>query len=352
MDKCDVDGMRLHATGLQTFCKLVENEMNNLPCGYSYARGANNSPLLKLIFPNMLRVGRNNTRALDGPVRMPRGPGELMKKVEKAYAVFYKLWNITMVPMLMKMHKWFDGKAMLRVGDIVYFRKRESELSSKWTVGKVTEIVKSKDDVVRRCTVQYQNSSEDNPRYTDRAARSLVKLFNIDDVNWQQEMDLVEKLIEEVDDKKDKAVRAYTMNFMAGLKYRLKAVSDHEPLQREVSVQHRVKAKIVKRKMTKSCGDCCCYAHCRFTEHGQGETGQFDVPVELSKEDSFPGLLDRSWVKDEEYMERMFDDLPLVPDRFVSILHALNTDLSLEVPGVEEDQFSASVDALHDDVHI
>ena len=76
------------------------------------------------------------------------------------------------------------------------------------------------------------------------------------------------------------------------------------------------------------------------------------MPVELFKEDSFPGLLDRSWVKDEEYMVRMFDDLPLVPDRFVSILHALNTDLSLEMPGVEEDQFSASVDVLHDNVHI
>ena len=75
LDKCDVDKMRLHATGLQTFCKLIENEMNNLPCGYSYTRDADNSPLLKMIFPNMLRVGRNNSRALDGPVRMPSGPG-------------------------------------------------------------------------------------------------------------------------------------------------------------------------------------------------------------------------------------------------------------------------------------
>ena len=162
----------------------------------------------------------------------------------------------------------------------------------------------------------------------------------VDDVNWQQEMDLVEKLIEEVDDKKNETVRVYTMNFMAGLKYRLKAVSDQEPLQREVSVQHRVKARIVKRKMTRSCEDCCCYAHCRFTEHDQSETDQFDVPIELSKEDSFPGLLDRSWEKDEEYMGRMFDDLPLIPDRFVSLLHALNTDLSLEVPGAEGDQMN------------
>merc|ERR1711867_78999 len=125
------DGQRLHATGLQTFCKLVENE-------------------------------RNNSRALGGPVRMPDGPGELMKKVEDTYKVFYELWNVTMVPRLMRMHKWFDGKAQIKVGDIVYFRKVESELSSKWTVGKVTDVVRGKDEIVRRATVQYQNSNEVN----------------------------------------------------------------------------------------------------------------------------------------------------------------------------------------------
>ena len=61
-----------------------------------------------------------------------------------------------MVPMLMKMHKWFDGKSQLMVGDIVYFRKVENKLSSKWTVGKITAAVKGRDDVVHRATVQYQ----------------------------------------------------------------------------------------------------------------------------------------------------------------------------------------------------
>ena len=202
LDKCDLSKLRLHATGLQTLCKLVENDMNNLPMGFSYARDANNSPLLKLIFPNMLRIGRMNSRSLDGPIKLPSGPQDLMEKVEKAYTVFYKLWNITMVPRLMRMHKWFDGKAQLKVGDIIYFRKVESELSSKWTFGKITEVVKGRDENVRRATVQYQNFNENHSRYTDRAARSLIKLFNIDDKNWQEDMDLVEKLIEETKVKK------------------------------------------------------------------------------------------------------------------------------------------------------
>ena len=52
---------------------------------------------------------------------------------------------------------------------------------------------KGKDGLVRRASVKYQNSSENAPRETDRAARSLIKLFNIDDQSWMDEMAEVEK---------------------------------------------------------------------------------------------------------------------------------------------------------------
>ena len=79
----------------------------------------------------------------------------IAKKVEQANTVFYNLWNVAMIPKLMKMHKWFDGRAE-SAGD-AYFRKIESDLylSSKWTVGKVSDVVK------------------DQPSYTDRAASSV-----------------------------------------------------------------------------------------------------------------------------------------------------------------------------------
>ena len=43
-------------------------------------------------------------------------------------------------------------------------------------------------DVVRRANVQYQNAGEDGPRTTDRAARSLINLFNIVEIEWQCDM--------------------------------------------------------------------------------------------------------------------------------------------------------------------
>ena len=77
----------------------------------------------------------------------------IAKKVDQANIVFYNMWNVAVIPKLMKIRKWFDCKAESE-GD-AYFRKIESDLSSKWTVGKVSDVVK------------------DQPSYTDRAASSV-----------------------------------------------------------------------------------------------------------------------------------------------------------------------------------
>ena len=118
-----------------------------------------------------------------------------MEKIDKAYSAFFSIWNTTMLPKLMKMHKWYKSDEQLVVGDIVYFQKDESVLSSVWTVGRVTDVTIGKDGAVRRVVVQFQNVNENEPRFTDRAARSLVKLFNIQDTTWVDDMNTVEKVV-------------------------------------------------------------------------------------------------------------------------------------------------------------
>ena len=64
----------MHATGVQTLDKLLENDMNCTPFGLSCGRNASNVPLLKLISPNMMRMGRSNSRNPIGPFKLPSGP--------------------------------------------------------------------------------------------------------------------------------------------------------------------------------------------------------------------------------------------------------------------------------------
>ena len=239
------------------------------------------------------------------------------------------------------------------MGDIVYFRKLESELSSKWTVGKITKVEKGRDEVVRRATVQYQNSNEDDLRETDRAARSLIRLFNIDDESWQEDMDLVEKLIEE-----SKVIKKDSEDTRS----RLKAVNNEETVKRKIGVQHKPSARLAKSKFTRPCNACCCLSHCEKNPHND----EHDIEVNLSDLEvpevidvKFEGMLDRSWVCDEtdyevdvtemtfsdhdrflmaDYQTELLDSVPLVQDKFMSLLCSINTDLKQEnVENMQED---------------
>ena len=321
LDKMDIPNMRLHATGLQTVLKLIENDLNNLPLGSSYGRDSDNSPLLKLIFPNMLKMGRLNTRALGGPIRMPVSPGELMEKIEKAYAAFFKIWNTTMIPKLMRIHKWYKSGEQLMVGDIVYFKKDESVFSSEWTLGRVTDVIIGKDGAVRRAIVQFQNASEKEPRFTDRAARSLVKLFNIQDTTWVDDMNTVENMVDALK-KENEESEGELVN-----QVEQEVASSQMKLQRGEGVQYRAVARVARKKMIKPCKTCCCVSHCLVTEHGPKV-----VPVVVNhycyeKEHLFDYMPDRSWQGLEEYEEEMFS-LAYKDNTLMSLICSVNLDLT------------------------
>ena len=122
----------------------------------------------------------------------------MMKKVEDGFYAFFRAWNDVMIPKLIKSPKWFKTSRDLINDDVIYFQKVENELTSDWTMGLVEEVQKGKDGIIRRVTVKYQNSNEDFPRYTNRPVRKIVKLFDISDITWMDDMVEVEKAVKEL----------------------------------------------------------------------------------------------------------------------------------------------------------
>ena len=315
---------------MQTFCKIVENNLNNLPLGYSYGRSDNNSPLLKVICPNILRIGRLNTRVVQGPVRLPKGPSELMMKVEERYKVFYKLWNTTYIPKLIQSSKWFKSGSQLGNGDIVFFKKTEGPLASDWIIGKVVDCIKGKDGVIRRIEIQYQNATEDSPRFTKRGARSVVKLFNLEDTDtWVNDMDEVEKLLKVLEEEDILSLDGSHCNQKKiGAK-----LGRSKPVQ-HVSLALEAKEKIVQKlsyAKTFKCSNCCCSSHCGLTGHNRND-------VRISSSNSwcqcavleFSNLLDGSWSMVEEYVEMLEEDSTnVVQSDLTSLLTAFNMDFDI-----------------------
>ena len=97
----------------------------------------------------------------------------------------------------------------------------------------------------------------------------------------------------------EEIVQKYDMNHVTGLRYRLKAVSDHNHPVRELGVQHRVGAKVVKTKMMKNCKECCCANHCRLTGHDKNDMS-LDNYKDTAMEHKFPAMLDKSWNEFED----------------------------------------------------
>ena len=181
---------RLTATGLQTFLKLVENNYNSLPLGYSYDRSLDNTPLFKIITPNFFKMGRNNQRALEGPVRLPNDGGEMLEKVYETYDAMFKLWANTYVPRLIyRPSKWNKGDDELHIGDLVYFQKSpDKKVSSKWIIGMVEQLPVGRDGKVRKVLIKYQNHGETQPRVTERAIRGLVKIYDVEEYILQEDL--------------------------------------------------------------------------------------------------------------------------------------------------------------------
>ena len=189
-----MDTMRIHSMGLQTMCKMVENTLNNLPYGYTQVRGDTNQSLYKLISPNLLRHGRNNNRAIEGSVRLSADNSKMLKDVEARNAAWFKIFKDSCVPRLVMQQKWFKNEKDLAVGDLVFFRKTDSELGEgDWTVGMVDQVIPSKDKLIRQVIVKYRNKTEDFDRFSKRNSRKLVRLCNVedsglwDDLSWVQQ---------------------------------------------------------------------------------------------------------------------------------------------------------------------
>ena len=305
--KIDIQNSRLTATGLQTMCKLVENKINNIPFGYSFAKDATNTPLLRILTPNMMRIGRLNSRSLDGPVRFPRGPKEIMSKVESLYEAFFKVWNVVMVPRLIPSPKWFKSSEEIKIDDVVYFQKLENDISSDWTLGQVDSVVRGKDGQIRRVTVRYCNITEGVARYTERSVRSLVRLFHVEDDYFTRDLDLAEKLLTSLNEQDDRRVQPLRLHRDNDGNY---SVCDHD---------HKLRSCV-----------CCCPGHCNMSSHSH--TGRVNgvTLAHLVNTDADDKLYmyEKELVKEEDVT--IAAQLTLdADDQMFAMMTALETDFTL-----------------------
>ena len=110
-----------------------------------------------MLVPNMLRIGRINSRALDGPVSLSNDNRKMLGDIQDKYAAWYRIWCDVYVPKLMHQKKGFKNDRDLVQGDLVYYQKKEGKLSGTWVMGMIDQVVRSRDGMIRRVVVKYRN---------------------------------------------------------------------------------------------------------------------------------------------------------------------------------------------------
>ena len=150
---------------------------------------------LDIITPNRLKMGRNNERNPTGPVRFV-SPSQIIKDNEKFFDAWFENWLVSHVPRLLQQNKWFTSNEPMKKGDIVLFLKQDSKLLSEYQYGIVVDVELSRDGEVRKASVKYKNANERVFRETRRAARTLVVIHHVDELDIVTELNSIGSFIE------------------------------------------------------------------------------------------------------------------------------------------------------------
>ena len=154
-ERSEVKGIRLHSLGWQTFAKAVEHEINSIPLGFLQHQ-EDVAPLLHILTLNLLKLNAANNRAPKDLFTLPSCGNDLMSRVENAYKLFYEVWNTDYMSLIARRQKWNVEPYNLVPNDIVYFKLRDSAISSKWLIGKVEDCIESRDGKVRKVLIGYK----------------------------------------------------------------------------------------------------------------------------------------------------------------------------------------------------
>ena len=123
---------------------------------------------------------------MDGPIRMPKSRMEILARVIESYDSWFKIWSKVMVPKLMYQPKWFKSEKELKLGDLVYFPRKETALDSKWIMGVVERLERGRDGLIRMVDIRYGTST--GHKVKNRTIRKVVKLWGIEDIHLDEDL--------------------------------------------------------------------------------------------------------------------------------------------------------------------
>ena len=120
---------------------------------------------------------------------------------------WWESWYRTVLPTLVSSYKWLQRHRNVQVGDVCLIRYAK-EKRATYRLGRVSEIKKGVDGLVRKVTLKYKLPTEKVFRTVDRPIQGIAVIVPIEEQNQSEDKNTQEKANEPSEESTRKEVAA------------------------------------------------------------------------------------------------------------------------------------------------
>ena len=168
---------------LQTAMFEIANIINSRPIGIiSGSDPSDPQPLT----PNDLLLGRSSGEVPQGPFDSGKSITKRFRFMQQLVDEWWQSWYQSVLPTLVPSYKWLQRHRNVAVGDVCLIRYGKDKRAT-YRLGRVTDVKKGTDGLVRKVTLNYKLPSEKVFRTVSRPIQGIAVIVPVEEQEAQGE---------------------------------------------------------------------------------------------------------------------------------------------------------------------
>ena len=160
---------------LQTAFFEIANILNSRPIGIK----SSDPEYPQALTPNDLLIGASNNETPLGPFNDKVSNKMRVRMIEDIVDKWWSRWYDSVLPTLVPSYKWLQRHRSCKINDICLIRYKS--LRSTYRLGRIKDIHRGTDGLVRRVTLEYKLPNEKKFRRVDRAIHGIAVIVPVEE---------------------------------------------------------------------------------------------------------------------------------------------------------------------------
>ena len=134
----------------------------------------------KPITPNDLILGRATSEVPQGPFDSNKSATKRFRFLQSLITDWWECWYQTVLPTLVPSYKWLQRHRNVCVGDVCLIRYGKDKRAT-YKLGRVKEVKKGVDKLIRKVTLEYKLPNEKTFRTVDRPIHGIAVIVPVEE---------------------------------------------------------------------------------------------------------------------------------------------------------------------------